>query len=99
MFTSRSWTRRRSAPDVTPFASSISNTSAGRLDSITRALKPGGLLVFVEYRAEDERVPIKPVHKMTEAQIKREAAVHPLVWDRTVSTLPWQHVVIFRKRD
>jgi ubiquinone/menaquinone biosynthesis C-methylase UbiE len=69
------------------------------LDSITRALKPGGLLVFVEYRAEDERVPIKPVHKMTEAQIKREAAVHPLVWDRTMAALPWQHVVIFRKRD
>jgi precorrin-6B methylase 2 len=69
------------------------------LDSITRALKPGGLLVFVEYRAEDENVPIKPVHKMSEAQVKREAAVHPLVWDRTIATLPWQHVVIFRKQD
>jgi len=69
------------------------------LDSITRALKPSGLLVFVEYRAEDERVPIKPVHKMSEAQVKREAAIHPLVWDRTIATLPWQHVVIFRKRD
>ena len=27
---------------------------------------------------------------MSEAQIKREAAVHGLVWDRTVGTLPWQ---------
>ena len=67
------------------------------LDSIVRALKPGGQLVFVEYRAEDPEVPIKALHKMSEAQIKREAAVHPLVWDRTVSSLPWQHLVVFRK--
>ena len=66
--------------------------------SLLKALKPGGRLVFVEYKAEDPRVPIKPLHKMSEAQIKREAAVFPLDWERTVSTLPWQHVVIFRKR-
>ena len=66
--------------------------------SILRALKPGGQLVFVEYRAEDPRVPIKPLHKMSEEQIKREAAVHALEWDRTVGTLPWQHLVVFRKR-
>jgi precorrin-6B methylase 2 len=69
------------------------------LASIARALKPGGLLVFVEYREEDATVPIKAVHKMSEAQVRREAAVHPLVWDRTVETLPWQHMVIFRRRD
>ena len=69
------------------------------LASITRALKPGGLVVFVEYREEDATVPIKAVHKMSEAQVRREAAVHPLVWVRTVATLPWQHMVIFRKRD
>ncbi len=68
------------------------------LGSIVRALKPGGQLVFVEYRAEDPRVPIKALHKMSEAQIKREAAAHALVWDRTVGTLPWQHLVVFRKR-
>ncbi len=68
------------------------------LASIVRALKPGGQLVFVEYRAEDSRVPIKPLHKMSESQIKREAAVHLLVWERTVRTLPWQHVVVFRKQ-
>jgi hypothetical protein len=55
--------------------------------------------VFVEYRAEDPDVPIKALHKMSEAQIKREAAVHPLVWDRTVRSLPWQHLVVFRKQD
>ena len=69
------------------------------LASIVRALKPGGQLVFVEYRAEDPNVPIKALHKMSVAQIKREAAVHPLVWDRTVGSLPWQHLVVFRRRN
>jgi len=67
------------------------------LASVVRALKPGGRVVFVEYRAEDPAVPIKALHKMSEAQVKREAAVHPLVWERTVNTLPWQHMVVFRK--
>ena len=67
------------------------------LASITRALKPGGRLVFVEYRAEDAFVPIKTLHKMTEVQVRREAAAFPLRWERTVRTLPWQHVVVFRR--
>jgi ubiquinone/menaquinone biosynthesis C-methylase UbiE len=69
------------------------------LASIVRALKPGGQLVFVEYRAEDPQVPIKALHKMSEAQVRREATVHPLVWERTVGSLPWQHLVVFRKRN
>ena len=69
------------------------------LSSIVRALKPGGQLVFVKYRSEDPQVPIKALHKMSEAQIKREAAAHALVWDRTVGSLPWQHLVVFRKRN
>ena len=67
------------------------------LASIVRALKPGGRVVFVEYRAEDPRVPIKALHKMSEAQVRREAGVLALNWERTASGLPWQHVVVFRK--
>lgn len=67
------------------------------LASIVRALKPGGRVVFVEYRAEDPAVPIKALHKMSEAQIRREAEVQSLTWERTVPGLPWQHVVVFRK--
>jgi precorrin-6B methylase 2 len=66
--------------------------------SVLKALKPGGRIVFVEYRTEDPLVPIKQLHKMSESQIKREAAVFALDWERTVRTLPWQHVVVFRKR-
>ncbi len=67
------------------------------LASIVRALKPGGRVVFVEYRAEDPRVPIKALHKMSEAQVRREAAVLALNWERTANGLPWQHVIVFRK--
>ena len=69
------------------------------LASVIRALKPGGRVVFVEYRAEDRGVPIKELHKMSQAQVKREAAAHALVWERTAGTLPWQHMVVFRKTD
>jgi len=67
------------------------------LASLVRSLKPGGRVVFVEYRAEDPRVPIKALHKMSEAQVRREAAASGLAWERTAEGLPWQHVVIFRK--
>jgi SAM-dependent methyltransferase len=68
------------------------------LQSIVRALKPGARLFFVEYRAEDPKVPIKRLHKMSEAQVRREAMRHELIWERTANALPWQHVVVFRKR-
>jgi precorrin-6B methylase 2 len=67
------------------------------MESIVRALKPGGRLVFVEYRAEDPKVPIKALHKMSEAQVRKEAGQHALTYERTASTLPWQHVVVFKK--
>jgi hypothetical protein len=41
---------------------------------------------------------VTALHRMSEAQIKREAAVHALAWERTGSILPWQHIVVFRKR-
>ncbi len=60
-------------------------------------LKPGGRLVFVEYRGEDPEVPIKLVHKMTEKQVVKEMAVFPLKWVRTDERLPRQHILIFEK--
>jgi ubiquinone/menaquinone biosynthesis C-methylase UbiE len=67
-------------------------------ETMCRALKPGGRLVFVEFRAEDESVPIKRVHKMSEAQVKKEMAPHPLVWKETISVLPWQHIIVFARK-
>jgi ubiquinone/menaquinone biosynthesis C-methylase UbiE len=68
------------------------------LAAITRALKPGGRVAFVEFRGEQISVPIKPLHKMTEAQVRKEAEVHPrLRWVGTRKELPWQHLIFFEK--
>lgn len=67
------------------------------LDALVRALKVDGRLVFVEYREEDAAVPISPHHKMSEAQVRREATVAGLTWKETIETLPWQHIVVFTK--
>ncbi len=68
------------------------------LAEIVRALKPDGRVVFVEFRGDDPRVPIKRLHTMTEQQVRREAAGHSIEWVKTVRDLPWQHAVVFRKR-
>jgi len=68
------------------------------MDAICRALKPGGRVAFVEFRAEDPKVPIKEVHKMSEAQVRKEMAAQPLEWVETIATLPWQHIIVFRKK-
>lgn len=59
------------------------------IQSITTALKPNGRLVLVEYRAEDDKVPIKQTHKMTEAQVIKELSVQTVKWVKTIETLPW----------
>ena len=67
--------------------------------AMVKALKQGGRLVFVEFRMEDETVPIKLVHKMTEKQVLREMALFPqLKHQKTHDELPWQHVIVFEKK-
>lgn len=62
-------------------------------------LKPGGRMIFIEFRGEDPNVPIKEVHKMTEAQMKKEMALHPeLEWVETKRDLPQQHILVFRRK-
>lgn len=66
---------------------------------LSKSMKVGGRIVLVEYRREDPQVPIKLVHKMTEAQVKKEL-LQPefgLKWKETISTLPRQHVIVFEK--
>lgn len=67
------------------------------MTSLAKAIKPGGQIALIEFRAEDANVPILPLHKMSEAQIKKEAALLGLTWVRTIATMPWQHVVILSK--
>ena len=67
------------------------------LQNICRALKPDGRIAFVEYRMEDPNVPIKLLHKMSQLQVMKEASPHPLEWVETISALPRQHVIVFKK--
>ena len=66
-------------------------------EAMARALVPGGTLVLIEYRAEDPSVRIKPLHKMSERQARKEMAALGLRWVRTDDYLPQQHVLIFEK--
>lgn len=66
-------------------------------EAMVKALKPGGRLAFVEFRLEDSSVPIKLVHKMSQKQVVKEMAVHPIAWKTTLDVLPWQHLIFFEK--
>ncbi len=66
-------------------------------EAMVRSLAPGGKLVLIEYRGEDPAVQIKPLHKMTERQARKEMAALGLNWLRTDDYLPQQHVLIFEK--
>lgn len=65
--------------------------------SIKRALKPSGRVYLVEYRKEDDWVPIKEVHKMTEAQAVKEMEAAGFILERNIGNLPWQHCMVFKK--
>lgn len=67
------------------------------MQSIVKALKPGGRVVQIEYRGEDPNVPIKRLHKMTVAQARREMAAVGLVWKETRDFLPQQHFIVYQK--
>ncbi len=67
------------------------------LSAILASLSPTGRVALVEFRGEDPNVPIKPLHKMTEYQARREFESIGFKWDRTVSTLPWQHLIFFKR--
>jgi ubiquinone/menaquinone biosynthesis C-methylase UbiE len=67
------------------------------LQKLGEALKPGGRLVLVEYRAEDPAVPILPEHKMTREQVKLEVEHEGFKLATVNEELPRQHLFIFTK--
>lgn len=68
------------------------------LRHIRESLKPDGRLVLLEYRAEDPKVPINPLHKMTVEQVKAELEPEGFRFEQTIETLPRQHILIFKKK-
>lgn len=67
------------------------------LASLHAALKSKGRIYLLEYRAEDENVPIKPHHKMTEAQARKEFTAAGFRFVVNKPDLPWQHLLVFEK--
>jgi len=68
------------------------------MEAIVKALKAGGRVALVEFRADDPKVPIKPVHAMTERQVLKEMEPFPLKHVKTFGELPWQRLIVFEKR-
>ncbi|MES2441126.1 MAG: methyltransferase domain-containing protein [Verrucomicrobiota bacterium] len=70
---------------------------AEMLASMFLSLKPGGRVFLLEFRAEDPRVPIKPLHKMSEAQARREFESAGFRFVSNRRNLPWQHFMVFER--
>ena len=70
---------------------------AEMLRSLHKALKPDGRIILLEFRAEDPLVPIKPLHKMTEEQARKEFAASGFTLVSNKRQLPWQHFMVFAK--
>jgi ubiquinone/menaquinone biosynthesis C-methylase UbiE len=67
------------------------------MNNVAKALKPNGRIALVEYRAEDPLVFIKPHHKMSQAQTRKEMNALGLQWLETKSMLPQQHLMLFTR--
>jgi SAM-dependent methyltransferase len=70
---------------------------AEMLISIKAALRKGGRIYLVEFRAEDPKVPIKQLHKMSEAQARKELEAAGFRFLENRPDLPWQHLMVFEK--
>jgi ubiquinone/menaquinone biosynthesis C-methylase UbiE len=68
---------------------------ATMMKHIQNALKPDGRVVLVEFRKEDPRVPIQPLHKMSVEEVRSELEPLGFKFQRALEFLPWQHILIF----
>ncbi len=67
------------------------------LNAMRKSLKPDGVIVMLEYREEDPEVPIKPLHKMSKKQVRKELEPNGFKLVREFDRLPWQHMMFFGK--
>ena len=66
------------------------------LSSIKKSLKENGVVCLLEFKSEDPKVPIKPEHKMSKAQVIKEMSSNGFVLSRSYDKLPWQHLLFFK---
>ncbi len=67
------------------------------LAAVRKSLKPAGRLVLVEFRLEDDTVPIKLLHRMSKAQILKELTPNGFKLVEEFDRLPWQHMMFFSR--
>lgn len=65
--------------------------------SIKKSLKADGKIFLIEYRGEDDDVPIKKIHKMTKKQAIKEMRAAGMKLEQNLTNLPWQHCMVFVK--
>jgi SAM-dependent methyltransferase len=63
------------------------------------SLKRTGRLVLLEFRKEDPRVPIRPEHKMSVAEVRQELEPEGFRLDAVLDELPWQHILVLTRTD
>lgn len=68
------------------------------LQAISKALKPRGGILLLEYRGEDPSVPIKALHKTTVAQLNRELMANGFKLNYKGDFLPIQHFLLYGKK-
>jgi len=68
------------------------------ISSMHNALRKDGKLYLIEYREEDDDVPIKLLHKMTEKQAVKEMGAAGFTLEHNIDNLPWQHCMVFVKK-
>ena len=69
------------------------------LAAMRASLAPNGVVVLLEFREEDPKVPIKPLHKMSKAQVNKELTANGFKLVKEFNRLPWQHMMFFGKDD
>ena len=67
------------------------------LAGVRKSLKPHGRLALVEFRLEDDSVPIKVLHRMSKDQILKEYTANGLKLVDQFDGLPWQHLMFFER--
>ena len=68
------------------------------LAAIRKSLRPGGKLILMEYRAEDEALQIIPLHKTSVKQLKKELEANGFRLAGRSDSLPIQHLLFFEKK-
>ena len=67
------------------------------MQDVYQAMKHNGNVVLVEYRKEDPKIMIKPLHKMSINQISKEMKNSGFELNRSFQALPRQHMLFFIK--